>query len=239
MPKTTKRKHGTNDGSSVTLAFRQLRKLIVLGHLSPGSWIVESDIAKRLGLSRTPVRGAIQLLQREGYIVRQRGSRKTRIVIAPLTKEDARELYMIVSLLEGFAGSLIASHSQSSRDTLCDELQKLNSQLNDIATQTPVDPRRIFDLDRELHARIFEAGAGPRLLALHRSVKPQVERYWRLYASTIINELHHSVTEHNAIIASIREGNAQCIREALERNWTAGLGRMSKVIELFGERGSW
>jgi biotin operon repressor len=79
--------------SSINRAFHELRELIVRGNLPPGAWIVESALAERLGFSRTPIRGALHWLRREGYVVEQTGSRKARIMVAPLTQDDARELY--------------------------------------------------------------------------------------------------------------------------------------------------
>jgi DNA-binding GntR family transcriptional regulator len=55
--------------SSVTRAFNELRELIVRGQLPPGGWIIESVLAERLGVSRTPVRSALHWLRREGYVV--------------------------------------------------------------------------------------------------------------------------------------------------------------------------
>ena len=70
---------------------QHLRELIVKGQLAPGSVIVEADLAQRLGVSRTPVRDALRSLLQEGFILaRTSGGRKTRLVVAPLTKEDAR-----------------------------------------------------------------------------------------------------------------------------------------------------
>jgi DNA-binding GntR family transcriptional regulator len=238
--KTTKRKESRlQRGSSVTKAFQQLRELIVRGHLSPGSWIVEADLVDRLGLSRTPIRGALQWLHREGYVVEHKVNRKARMFVAPLTSEDARELYLLVGRLETLAGSLIASLSPAARTKLADQLAAINSRLNDIASQRPADPRRVFDLDKDFHTKLVGASAGPRLIALHRAVTPQVERYWRLYASSIISELHVSVAEHNEIIRAIRSGDATAIEQAVNRNWTGGFERISRLIEVFGERGSW
>jgi DNA-binding GntR family transcriptional regulator len=228
-----------DNGNSVNRAFQELRELIVKGHLSPGSWIVEADIAERLGLSRTPIRGALHWLHREGYVIEHKGIRKTRILVAPLTKEDARELYTIVGHLETLAGTQAAALPASIRGRLAEELGGLNSQLNDIASRRPVDPRRVFDIDKEFHTTLVNAAAGPRLIALHRSVTPQVERYWRLYASSIINDLHLSVSEHGEIVRAVRKGDVAAIGEALHHNWMGGLDRISRLIDLFGERGSW
>jgi DNA-binding GntR family transcriptional regulator len=64
------RKPGTDvrktRGDRVSQAYHQLRELIVWGKLAPGPRIIETDVATRLGVSRTPVRSAVQRLQQEG-----------------------------------------------------------------------------------------------------------------------------------------------------------------------------
>src|SRR5271170_7850486 len=82
-------------GTSVAIAFQQIRDLIVKGKLSPGSWLLESDLCGHLNMSRTPVRGAFHQLQREGYVLERRSGTKSRMVVAPLTIADASELYSI------------------------------------------------------------------------------------------------------------------------------------------------
>ena len=239
MGKSKKRKPAPQSANSVTRAFTELRELIVRGTLPPGAWIVEAEIASRLGLSRTPIRSALQWLHRDGYVVEYKGNRNARIVVAPLTRDDARELYTIVGHLEMLAGTTIVSLPAAERARLADALAATNEELNTIASQRPVDPRRVFELDKAFHARIIESGAGHRLAALHNSVRPQVERYWRLYASSIISELHVSVSEHNDIVRAIRKGDAARLQQALDRNWSGGFERISRLIEIFGERGSW
>src|ERR1700761_4285807 len=91
-------------GTSVLTALKQVRELIVHGKLSPGTWIVEGELAKRLNLSRTPARAALQWLQQEGYVREHRTANKSRMVVSPLTKEDAAELYAIIGRVEGLAG---------------------------------------------------------------------------------------------------------------------------------------
>ena len=225
--------------SSVTRAFNELRELIVLGHLPPGGWIIESVLAQRLGLSRTPIRGALHWLRREGYVVEHTGKRNTRTVVAPLTRDDAQELYRIVGHLEGLAGAHVVALPSRTRAKVAAELAAINQQLHAIASARPVDPRRVFDVDKAFHASIVEAAGGRRLTALHSSVRPQVDRYWRLYASSIINELHRSVAEHDEIVAAIRKGDVHDVRRALDQNWAGGFERIRGLIEIFGERGSW
>ena len=227
------------NGSSVTRAFTELRALIVCGQLSPGSWVVEAHVAERLGLSRTPVRAAIQRLHQEGYVVTHQGTRRGRVLIAPLTRDDARELYGIVGHLEAFASESVAALPLRDREALADQLAAFNGQLHAIASQEPPDPRRVFDIDKAFHKAIVAAAGGDRLRVLHEAITPQVERYWRLYASSIINELHLSVAEHDEIIRGTRIGDADAIAAGLRRNWVGGFERISRLIDVFGERGSW
>jgi DNA-binding GntR family transcriptional regulator len=236
--KTTK-KETTKRGDSVTAVFLKLRDLIVQGQIAPGSWVVEAELAERLGFSRTPVRGALQLLQREGFIVEHRGGTKSRLRISPLTKEDALELYTIVGQLEGLAGVLAAALPTEQREGLSTKLADVNQRLHQIATSKKVELRSVFELDTNFHHEIVSAASGPRLRTLHQMVKPQIERYWRLYAHTIIQDLHLSVSEHTEIIESIASGNARAVEKALAGNWKKGADRICHLIELFGERGSW
>ena len=220
--------------------FNQVREMIVHGRLAPGSRIVEAELAERLGASRTPVRGALHLLQREGYIVATRaGSRKVRLSVAPLTKEDARELYAIAGHLEGLAARSTARMKWPARSDLVLKLKALNDELNALAEAHRGDPNRIFHLDMTFHQAIVDASAGPRLRALQRSIKPQTERYWRLYASAILDQLRLSVGEHLVIIQAIQEGDALGAERAVQLNWENGAERLSSVIDTLGERGGW
>jgi DNA-binding GntR family transcriptional regulator len=248
MPKTIENRRAkpsvkvnssARSGTSLKTAFQQIRDLIVHGQLAPGSWIVETDLTSRLGMSRTPIRGALHLLQREGYVVEQKGITKSRMLVAPLTNEDAQELYAIVGHLEGLAAAQITALPRPRRLELQRRIQDLNQKLRQIARTHKLEGENIFDLDTEFHRIIVEATAGPRLLEIHNSIKPQTERYWRLYASNIMEDLDIVVEEHQEIISAIGKDDRERIERALQANWVNGAGRLSRLIEFSGERGTW
>ncbi len=227
-------------GNCVTSAYQQLRELIVHGRLAPGSRIIEADLANRLGVSRTPVRDALRLLQQEGFIVGNSATGvKSRLAVAPLTNEDARELYCIVGRVEGLAARKTAELEPAARAQLAKKLRTLNEGLRDMARAGRRNPNRVFELDQSFHRNIVEASAGPRLLALHNAIKPQAERNWRLYASAIVDRLQASVTEHTQIIRAIMGGDGDAAERAVEANWRNGVERLCGVIDTLGERGSW
>lgn len=219
--------------------YGQLRALIVQGKLAPGSRIIETDIAERLGVSRTPVREALQRLQQEGYVVGAPLAHQSRLTVAPLTKQDVRELLNIVGTLEGLAAFGAAERSAGDRAALARALRALNLDFRRAAEAHATDHNRVYDFDEAFHQRLVEEGAGARLRALHEAVKPQAERYIRMYISLLVGDIRTSVDEHGDIVTSIESGAADAAEQSVETNWRHAAERLSRVIEVAGERGSW
>src|SRR5436190_6589228 len=217
----------------------RLRDLIVQGSLAPGSRIVETEIADRLGVSRTPVREALQRLQQEGFVMGAPGAQQSRLTVAPLTRDDVHELLDLVGALEGLGARRAAVIEVAERRALARDLRALNQEFARAARGSSVDHGRLYDADERLHRRIVQAGVGPRLLALHDAVKPQAERYIRMYISMLTGDIKSSVDEHDTIIAAIEEGRANDAQQAVEVNWMHAAERLARVIAVAGERGSW
>jgi len=222
-----------------TRIYGELRELIVRGRLAPGTRIIESELATRLQVSRTPVRAALQRLTQEGYVVGTGSGKQIRLSVSPLTEEDARELFEIVGELEGIAARELASRPVSERDGIVEELRDVDARLLEAADQVPPDSDRLFDLFTHFHNRLVEAGAGPRLEVLHRSVKPQADRYRRLYSSTQVARIRASVEEHGAILDAVAEGQKDRAADAVRTNWGNAADRLGEAIRRSGELGSW
>src|SRR5258705_10343870 len=78
-------------GSRPDQVYARLRDLIVQGSLAPGSRIVETEIAARLGVSRPPAREALQRRQREGFVMGAPGARQSRTTVAPPPPSDRHD----------------------------------------------------------------------------------------------------------------------------------------------------
>lgn len=219
--------------------YEQLRELIVTGRMAPGSRLVETDIATRFQVSRTPVRGALQRLQQEGYIVDSPSMRQSRPTVAPLTREDAAELFDIVGRLEGMAARLCATLPAARRQALVKEMTALNNEFKRVAAVGRPEHNRLYELDEQFHRTVISAATAPRLRALHDAVKPQAERYERLYVSFLTGELMTSAREHEAIITAIAAGRGPAAEAAVQFNWQSAATRLGRVIEQAGERGRW
>jgi DNA-binding GntR family transcriptional regulator len=133
------------------------------------------------------------------------------MIVAPLTKDDANQLYMIIGHLEGIAGRGAAQMPEKERNDLIKQLKVINDKLLAIADGDG-PPGEIFDLDRNFHRLIVDSGAGARLA---------------------------TVQEHERIIEGVHAGDPDAVETALQYNWIKGSERLGHVIDIFGERGSW
>jgi DNA-binding GntR family transcriptional regulator len=223
---------------NVSRVYHELRALIISGQLPPGARIAERAVVARMGLSRTPVRSALHRLQQEGFVASVGRAGDQRLIVTPLTRGDGREVFLVVGHLEGLAAREAASLPPERRKKLVQELRAVNRELAK-ASRAKAAPGKLFDLDLEFHQTYVEGIAGPRVVALHRAIKPQSERYARLYVNVLLDELPTSVKEHEAIALAISKGEPKAAQHAVETNWRNAATRLSAVIEEFGERGIW
>lgn len=226
-------------GSRPDQVYARLRELIVQARLAPGSRIIETDVAERLGVSRTPVREALQRLQQEGYVISAEHSQQSRLTVAPLTRADVHELLNIVGAIEGLAAYTAALEDRGPRAQLVDELEAANEEFLEAARTDVTGQTHLFEADERFHGAIVRAGGGPRLVALHHAVKPQAERYIRMYISLLVTDVDRSSGEHERIIKAIAAGDSNAAQHGVEQNWRHAADRLEKVIAASGEPGTW
>ena len=229
---------GPNHQDNISRVYEELRALIVWGQLPPGARIAERAVAERLGASRTPVRSALHRLQQDGFVARTGGGREQRLIVAPVTKDDGEELFIIVGHLEGLAARTAAGLPLGKRRAIVRRMRELNREMS-AESRKRGDVARVFDLDLAFHRAYVDGVAGTRLLALHHAIKPQTERYARLYISVLIDELSSSIKEHDNIARCIADGDQAKAQRAVETNWHNAAARLTRIISQHGERGSW
>src|SRR5215218_7043460 len=128
--------------------YEELRALIVCGRLPPGARIAEGPLAEWLGVSRTPVREALQRLRQQRLLVEVGGGAgvRVRLAIAPLQRGQMQELYSLASALESFAARGLAEWNERERIRLARELRKIEQAFADEASRSPVDYDKLFEI---------------------------------------------------------------------------------------------
>ncbi|MFJ1213802.1 GntR family transcriptional regulator [Burkholderia pyrrocinia] len=177
-----------------------LRDMIINGELEAGERLVERDLADRFGISRIPMREAIQRLEREGLldIFRNRGA-----VVRMLSASDVQEIYDLRALLEGDA--IYRSVKRLDDETLA-RAELVHRLLGDATV-----PRRQGELNREFHALLYSCCGNARQLKTIGELRSQVERYERLQA-TLLADTPSFQVEHEEILLACRERNARAAR---------------------------
>jgi DNA-binding GntR family transcriptional regulator len=177
-----------------------LREMIINGELQAGERLVERDLAEHFGISRIPMREAIQRLEREGLldIFRNRGA-----IVRMLSASDVQEIYDMRALLEGDA-------IYRSVKRLDDETLARAELVHRLLGESSV-PRRQGELNREFHALLYSCCGNERQLKAIAELRSQVERYERLQA-TLLADTPSFQVEHEEILQACRERNARGAR---------------------------
>ncbi|MEO8448923.1 MAG: GntR family transcriptional regulator [Gemmatimonadota bacterium] len=221
------------------IVYGGLRTLIVSGQLLPGTRLVEKHIAARFEVSRTPVRTALDRLEQEGFVVTSPGLKHSLSQVAPLTRDDAIELLETIAAVEGVAGRRAAALPAPARRRLTARLARVNRRLQAASRKHEPDHNVLHQLDAEFHGLFTDAGAGPRLGGLLRSLRPQATRYDQLYVVLLAHRMQPSIREHDAIIKAIGRGDPDRAQRAVEANQRNAGQRLAEAIVDRGERGSW
>jgi DNA-binding GntR family transcriptional regulator len=133
-------------GSRGDFVYESLRDAISDGRIASGARVREEEVARSLGVSRTPVREALQRLQQRGILILGPGRG---LMVAQLSHEQIIELYAMREILEGSAARFAARHATAAEIA---NLYDLQEQL-----RTAEDDMLHITLNRRFHQAIYEA----------------------------------------------------------------------------------
>lgn len=205
-----------------------IKKWIVEGELQPGEKVRDMELAETLGVSRMPVREALQRLADEG-LVETSANRWTRV--SSMDPGDAQRIYPILWSLEPLAVRLSAGHL--GEDGI-EAMRRANTRMaRAIESGKPVEASRE---DAELHRVYLEATANPELIRIVSDLKLKLRRLEIAYFGGSVTAAR-SVEEHEELIRSLAGGDFDAAANAVRENWEESLDRMLKG-QLSGLRGS-
>jgi len=178
--------------SLTAVVMDDLRMRIVTGQLKPGQKINESDIALRLGISRSPVREAFRVLERDGLITTlpRRGS-----YITDISVDDLKDLFEIRKILEPYAIDCIKKRAKKFPDELPAMMGELNKSL-----LKKHDP---FSVVSSFHYTLVELTGNARLVELYKILAVSLRRYWLIYHSKK-GQKDISFEQHQDIVSSLK-----------------------------------
>lgn len=219
--------------------YHALKAMVVRGHIAPGVRLTESDVAARMGVSRTPAREALRRLRADGLLVVRGAGRRTEFAVAPLTREDLVEVYEVMAALEGMAARRVERLAAADRRALAARMREAERALEAAAKADPRAYDELFARHDAFHRELVDAAAGNRLRELRAVVAPQADRYEWMYAPMVGPDHAATFAEHRAIAAAVRDGTADEAEAAVRANWLNGAARLLAALDRWGARGDW
>ncbi|MBQ3568722.1 MAG: GntR family transcriptional regulator [Anaerotignum sp.] len=183
------------------VVFNTLRDAILTGKLVPGERLMENQLADKLGVSRTPVREALRMLELENLVelVPRKGAQ-----VLDMSEKDITNILEVRSALEGLATSL-ACKKMSKED-----LQQLkNLEVDFEKAVADNDVEHFVDIDEDFHDLIFAATENDKLINIFRNLRIQLYRYRMAQAKNNETSMSTIVAHHRSIIRAIENRDAE------------------------------
>ncbi|GFI31094.1 MAG: GntR family transcriptional regulator [Lachnospiraceae bacterium] len=191
------------------VVFHTLREAILKGELKPGERLMELQLASRLGVSRTPIREAIRMLELEGLAVTmpRKGAE-----VAKMTEKDMEDVLKIRKALDELAVGLACDNMTE------EELKQLYVALKNFEESIRSgDVKQIAQADVEFHDSIYQAADNPKLVTMLNNLREQMYRYRVEYLK---NESIYPrlIEEHQGIYDGLKRKDKEAVVEIVSHH---------------------
>ena len=191
------------------VVFNTLREAILKGEIKPGERLMELQLAAKLGVSRTPIREAIRMLEQEGLAVTvpRRGAE-----VAKMTEKDMQDVLQVREALDELAAGIACELITE------EELHQLEQAAKDFEAATNTrDVKRIADTDMVFHDIIYHATRNPKLVNILNNLREQMYRYRVEYLKDERN-YPMLLKEHSEILQGFIERNKELVTDSMCRH---------------------
>jgi DNA-binding GntR family transcriptional regulator len=200
--------------------YESIRQLIINCQLQPGLPFVEADIARRLGISRSPLREAVRRLEEESFIETLDGRRR----VAPITADKVLQLYELRCVLEKHAAD--RSEGLISRK----ELERVTAKFDHIAAELDQQNVQPFnDADFEFHQLFIGRCGNPLMIAQLSKLEMQLRRVMNFFGRRV-GHTKLAFQEHLEIVETIRSPRPGALGKAVEHHILAVGRRVSEFV---------
>lgn len=199
----------------------RILSLVVSGDLPPGSWIRENDLARRLGVSRTPIREAFRELVGVGVVevVPRRGTR-----VRTYDAEEIEQIYRSRAVIEPYVMSeSVGRLTEEDFAALSDLTQQMKSLGSD-----PTTRHRIASVNNEFHGIFIRNSAAQSLISTtYNLMIPIVVA--KLFASYSGSDVSSSMNHHDELISAARAEDKEWVAAVSKTHIISGLNRFKAM----------
>ncbi|MEX0921705.1 MAG: GntR family transcriptional regulator [Rhodovibrionaceae bacterium] len=191
--------------SAGEFAYFQLREQILDGKYAAGDHLAELTLAAEIGVSRTPVRAALQRLESDGLVEFKRNQGA---VVRALPEEEVDQIFALRAHLESFAAGLVAERITAEE---LDALRALCSRMEAEAAKKDADVTYIAEINKQFHRSIIHL-SGNVYLARFAANLVDLNFILRSYNRFNRRDLERSMAHHRELTEAFAAGNADWAR---------------------------
>jgi len=199
-------------------AFIQIQQWIIDGTLLPGEKLNDIELAKALGVSRTPIRESLQLLEVQGFVEMFPGKATQ---VTAVEKEAITELLPPLAALQALSAELAIPLLSDETISL---LESTNKRFSEAVNAQ--DYFSAIKIDEEFHQIIVDTANNSYIISMIASLQAHVSRLF-FHNSIVLTE--QSIKEHNQIIELMKEGNAAKVSSVMRDNWLRAIDEFNNL----------
>ncbi|ABO51474.1 transcriptional regulator, GntR family [Desulforamulus reducens MI-1] len=205
--------------------YQQLRQAILDGHIKPGERLVERKLANLLGVSRTPVREALRMLELEGLVAHLP---RVGVVVAQVSDMEVLEIYRIRAVLEGLAARMAAEKIKPGQlEQLINALEQLDGFV------TGDDLESLEKAHEEFNDLLYRAADSQRLYAMITTLVEHINRYAKV-GYGLPGRIEEANREHRQLVEAIKLGDGslaeRLAREHIDNSRRAYFNEMAQGL---------
>lgn len=186
-------------------AYMELKEKIIHGDIAPDAIVTEEELSNLLEMSRTPLREAIQRLESEDFLIRQANGR---LKVPSLTKQEAREIFYVRSMLEGFVARY------ATRNATEEDINQLTIIIGEIRSVLEIpDSQSIVSVGGKFHEYLYKMSQLTVPVSILKRLNDHSLRY-RLLISKYTKR-NQSMEEHISILDGIRQKDENAAEKAM------------------------
>lgn len=197
-----------------------LRELILLEKLAPGTPVPERDLAEGLGISRTPLKDALRILETEG-LIEYGPTRRPRVADPSL--DEIEQNIAVLSALEALAGGVAC---KAATDEDIEDIRALDRSMRTLPSTASA--LEFFHLDMAFHARIVEAARNAPLMVTHQQYNARLWRA-RFMSSRQVDRRDNTLAEHGAITAALSRRDPRATSREMRRHLESTIRNLRHV----------
>ena len=186
-------------------AYKTLRERILDGVLAPGSFLVEQELANELGVSRTPVKGALRRLEADG-LIQSEGYK--RAMVREFSAEETTEILEIRALLESYAARLAARRISDQQLATLEQLAAAMDAIADNALDSS-GIEAFAKLNDDFHQLIIDASGSKRLQDIMKPIFQIHLLLMKRFRQRIEHNLKRSCWHHREILNALKDHNEE------------------------------